>query len=150
MNTGSQFMRFGIVGVLNTAVQFLVFVLLFRVLHVPMILASGLGYIAGIVNSYLLNRTWTFKVRRRRETREFLRFVAVNILAMGVNLGTLKFLVATWAVVPEVAQILAIGASLVVNFAGNKWWTFRESPTPSQRYQADEPDPAVLDSINDR
>ncbi len=130
MKTGKQFIRFGIVGVLNTAVQFVVFSALFRLFSLPMLLASGIGYLAGIVNSYLLNRVWTFEVSNQRRTSEFMRFVAVNLVAMGVNLGVLKILVESRDLVPEVAQVLAIGSSLVVNFCGNKWWTFREPDGP--------------------
>ena len=59
---------------------------------------------------------------------------------MGVNVLTLKVLVAIVGILPEVAQVLAIGASLIVNFVGNKWWTFRDddqratsSPAPGTR-----------------
>lgn len=125
MKTGKQFVKFGLVGVLNTAVQFVVFYFLFRQFHMPMMVASGLGYVAGIVNSYLINRVWTFEVKEKKQAGEFMRFVAVNIVSMGVNLGALKLLVVYGGLLPELAQVLAIGASLVVNFIGNKWWTFR-------------------------
>lgn len=131
MSTSKQFLKFGLVGVLNTGVQFVVFIALFRWLQVPMLVASGLGYAAGIVNSYFINRVWTFQVKERRQAGEFLSFVAVNLVAMAANLGTLKLAVARGGMVPEVAQVVAIGASLVVNFAGNKWWTFRRKGGPA-------------------
>jgi putative flippase GtrA len=126
MKTGKQFVKFGIVGVVNTAVQFVVFYLLFRQLHLPMMVSSGLGYMAGVINSYLINRVWTFEVKEKKKAGEFMRFVAVNIVSMGVNLGALKLLVVYGGLLPELAQAFAIAASLVVNFAGNKWWTFRD------------------------
>jgi len=125
MKLGKQFIKFGLVGVLNTGVQFIVFVVLYRLFHVPMILASGLGYLAGIANSYLINRVWTFQVAEKKQMGEFLKFFAVNLVAMAVNLGTLKLLVSQFGMLEELAQIFAIGSSLVINFAGNKWWTFR-------------------------
>lgn len=125
MRIGSQFVKFGLVGVLNTAIQYAVFVGLFRFANVPMVLASGIGYVAGILNSYFLNRVWTFRVQRARTNAEFARFLLVNLLAMGVNLLTLKALVSWVGLVPELAQVGAIFSSLVVNFAGNKLWTFR-------------------------
>ncbi len=127
MKTGVQFIKFGIVGVLNTVVQFGVFFVLFRSLAFPMLVASGLGYIAGIVNSYFVNRVWTFEIEERKTTREFIRFALVSVIAMGMNLSALKILVAEFGLVPEIGQVLAIGFSMTINFAGNKWWTFRES-----------------------
>lgn len=126
MKLGRQFVKFGLVGVLNTIIHYLAFLLMYRLLNFPMLLASGLGYSAGIVNSYLINRVWTFEIKSNRRPREFLCFVTVNLVSMGVNLGTLKLLVDGDGMQPEFAQVLAIFSSLVVNFAGNKWWTFAQ------------------------
>jgi len=125
MKLGWQFTRFGLVGVLNTAIQYAVFAILFRLAGLPMLLSSALGYLAGLLNSYYVNRKWTFAMREGGNRVEFARFLVVNLLAMGMNLLALKVLVARFGMLPEAAQILAIGASLVVNFAGNRWWTFR-------------------------
>lgn len=125
MRLEAQFLRFCLIGGLNTAIQYVVFLLLFRLLGVPMVLSSAIGYVAGILNSYALNRRLTFQVRHRWSVGEFTRFVVINLVAMGANLGLLKLLVARFGMLPELAQIVAIGGSLVVNFAGNKWWTFR-------------------------
>lgn len=127
MRTGAQFLRFGLVGGLNTAIQYVVFVVLFRLAGTPMVAASAIGYMAGIVNSYFINRSWTFRMDRTRSTGEFVRFLIVNLLAMGMNLLTLKLLVSRAGLSPEVAQVCAIGSSLAVNFAGNKLWTFRRA-----------------------
>ncbi len=96
-----------------------------------MMLASGTGYLAGIVNSYFINRAWTFRMDRSRSAGEFARFVIVNVLAMGMNLLALKLLVSRSGMLPEAAQMCAIGASLLVNFAGNKLWTFRGPGGPA-------------------
>ena len=56
---------------------------------------------------------------------EFVKFCAVNIVSLGVNLLALQLLVSYAGIIPEIAQIIAIFCSLVVNFSGNKWWTFR-------------------------
>lgn len=132
MKTGTQFLRFGLVGGLNTAIQYGVFIVLFRLAGVPMVAASAVGYVAGIVNSYFINRSWTFKMAGGKSTGEFAKFLCVNLLAMGMNLLTLKLLVAQVGISPELAQVGAIGSSLVVNFAGNKLWTFRGPGVASQ------------------
>lgn len=119
----NQFVKFGLVGVVNTALHYVVFLLLFRAMGVPMLLASGLGYTVGLLNSYVMNRAWTFRVVGPRRTAEFVRFVVVNLVAMGANLVALHLLTVA-GLIPEVAQVLAIGGSLVVNFVGNRIWVF--------------------------
>ena len=122
MIASRQFLIFSLVGVLNTAVHFAVFLVLFRFFGVPMLLASAIGYASGVANSYFMNRRWTFRVAAPPSTVEFLRFALVNLISLAVNLAVLEFLVRVAAIIPEVAQVAAIAASLIVNFAGNKKW----------------------------
>jgi putative flippase GtrA len=56
----AQFIKFNIVGVLNTGVDFAVFTLLLGV-NVPYQAAQCVSYAAGTLNSFLLNKFWTFK-----------------------------------------------------------------------------------------
>ena len=122
MIASRQFLIFSLVGLLNTAVHFAVFLVLFRVFGVPMLLASAMGYASGVANSYFMNRRWTFRVAAPPSTVEFLRFALVNLVSLAVNLAVLEFLVRVATIIPEAAQVAAIAASLVVNFAGNKKW----------------------------
>lgn len=82
----AQFLRFGLVGLANTATTYLVIWLLHGPLGVPA--ASAIGYGAGVVQSFLLNRFWTFSTTRPqgdgRLGGEALRFVAVNLACGGL------------------------------------------------------------------
>ena len=81
-----QFLRFGVVGVVNTAVAYAVIWALSPALGVP--LASVAGYVVGMVQSFLLNRWWTFQATRPtgtgRWSGEAARFAIVNLLCGGV------------------------------------------------------------------
>lgn len=124
MNLARQLGTYSAIGMLNTGVHLAVFVLLFRVLGIQMLVASAIGYCAGVANSYFMNRRWTFRMRRAGNASEFAKFVMVNLSALLLNVVTLQFLAETIGLPAELAQIGAIAASLAVNFAGNKWWTF--------------------------
>src|SRR5271169_6471720 len=56
-----QFVKFGIVGVSNTLITFAVYTLLLKVFGVWYLGASAIGFLAGAVNGFLLNRRWTFR-----------------------------------------------------------------------------------------
>ncbi|MEN9932605.1 MAG: hypothetical protein RIS17_1178 [Pseudomonadota bacterium] len=77
----AQFLRFGVVGVANTALTTGLVWLLAP--HVGVTAASVLGYAAGVVQSFLVNRFWTFGATRTggagRWQGEALRFIAVNL-----------------------------------------------------------------------
>lgn len=119
-----QFIKFALVGILNSAIQYLLFLLLYSLFGIQYLSASIIGYIAGMTNSYILNRRWTFASRNQQLFPELGRFVVVNLISLGANLGLLFLLVSTGAMVPQWAQVLAIIGSTLVNFVLNKVWTF--------------------------
>ena len=119
----AQFLKFLFVGVLNTAVQFSAFLLLYGFGHMHYLLASGVGYGLGMLNSYLLNRHWTFG-SANVALPEILRFTVVNLIALALNLALMYCLVTNDWLQPRSAQLVAIGASIAVNFALNRAWTF--------------------------
>lgn len=120
----TQVLKFLAVGVLNTAIQYVLFIALYRVIGVNYLFASVIGYCAGMINSYLLNRNWTFASRNRRVLREAARFTVVNLAALCTNTALLYFFVTSLNFRPPIAQIWAIAGSLTINFLLNKFWTF--------------------------
>jgi putative flippase GtrA len=122
---GRQILIFGLVGVVNSLVHYLVFLLGYRVLGVPMLIASAVGYGCGVLNSYFMNRRWTFRVASKRTFSEFLCFAMVNLVALGINLVGLQVLTGQGHLAPEIAQIMAMALALLVNFGGNRLWTFK-------------------------
>jgi len=125
--TGFQFLKFSFVGVLNTAIQYAVFLVLLRVASVHYLAASLIGYICGLGNSYVLNRRWTFAAAGSSDVSELSRFVVVNAAALAVNAGVLYLLVSRAGVAAETGQVVAIAFSMCVNFFGNRFWTFGEA-----------------------
>lgn len=124
----SQFIKFSMVGVMNTAIHYGVFYILFSFAGVYHLLASGIGFCAAVTHSYLLNKFWTFKRRGSCVRAEFSKFFIVSLLSLGVNLAGMLIFVELLTVHPPVAQLVTIGITLLINFLGNKFWTFRIHP----------------------
>lgn len=110
---------------MNTVIHYCVFLFLYRLINVNYLIASVVGYSCGLLNSFILNKKWTFKTINARKDIELLKFIIVNVMALGLNIIGLKFFVEAIGIKPEISQIAAIGLSLVTNFVGNKYWTFR-------------------------
>lgn len=128
-----QFLRYNIVGILNTAVDYLVFTLLVKAFAVGYLVANPIAYGCGLVNSYVLNSRWTFKEQTRRGFRQAAAFFIVNLLAMGISTG-LMWLLQQEGLVQDalVRKLIAAPATLAVNFLGNKLLVFRQRKEPSQ------------------
>lgn len=122
-----RMIRFGIVGVLNTGIFFVFFFLFLNILSINYLVATTLSYFIAIVNSFILNRNWTF-ASRGKFRKKFVKFVIVNIVAIIVNSLMMFLLVDLGGIHPWVAQVMTICVTMCVNYAGNRFWTFRAQP----------------------
>ncbi|TJY39783.1 GtrA family protein [Cohnella pontilimi] len=117
--------KFALVGVLNTGVDFAVFMLLVYTFGVPSAGAQVASFSCGIANSYWWNRKWTFRAAGKVNGRELLRFVAVNGLSLACATAVLLGLQHGLGWSPAAAKAVSILASLAVNYAGSRFWVFR-------------------------
>jgi putative flippase GtrA len=123
-----QFIKFNFVGLLNTALDFAVFTLL-TWLGVYYILAQCFSYGVGMVNSYTLNKYWTFAQKGRLETKQAIRFIVLNLGSLLLSLGLLAIFRDQWMMKVLVAKLLTTVITTLVNYAGNKLWVFRVNET---------------------
>ena len=56
-----EFGKFIMVGVLNTVINYGVFILLFIAFNLIYFVAGAIGFLSGSVSGFFLNRLWTFK-----------------------------------------------------------------------------------------
>lgn len=120
----AQFLKFGLVGVSNTLLTFVVFTILVKALGVWYVAASAIGFVVGACNGFLLNRTWTFKGHSGGSSAA-LRWAVVQGCGLAADLG-LIYLFVTGAGMPKLlGQALAIALVVGATFFVNRTWTFR-------------------------
>jgi putative flippase GtrA len=125
-----QFVKFGIVGISNTLLTFIVYTLLLKVFGVWYIAASAIGFVVGAINGFLLNRRWTF-AGHVGDAFTPVRWAVVQTGGLALNLGLLYVLVNDAGVDKLIAQALATVAVTVSTFIVNRAWTFRHAPLAS-------------------
>ncbi|HPZ39269.1 MAG TPA: GtrA family protein [Candidatus Atribacteria bacterium] len=119
-----QFIKFNVVGIMNTAVDFGVFMILNRYLGLIYAVSQVISYSCGMVNSYFLNKFWTFQKREGFTAIEVTKFILVNLCSLGISLLVLYILQSKWSWEVLPSKVLATGFSVGVNFLGNKFWVF--------------------------
>lgn len=118
----TEFMKFCLVGAVNTGVDFTVFAVLSN-LGVLLLVAQCVSYSCGVLNSFLLNRTWTFK-RHGQSHGQLIRFVALNLGTLTITYGLLVYFHNSLAWPLLVCKLLATAASLGTNYVGSRLWIF--------------------------
>jgi putative flippase GtrA len=130
-----QFVKFGIVGVSNTLLTFAVYTLLLKVFGVWYLAASAIGFVVGTINSFLLNRRWTFR-GHVGDALTPVRWGVVQCAGLGINEGLLYVFVHQAQVDKLLAQAFATAVVTVSTFFANREWTFRTRP-PAVALEAD-------------
>jgi putative flippase GtrA len=119
-----QLLKFGIVGISNTLLTAATIWLLLRVFHSSNYLANIVGYVVGLVNSFIWNRRWTFENHAQVGATIF-KFIVTFAVSYLLQLGFLSFLLHQTNIDDYVCQLLSIVIYTVVNFFMNKYYTFK-------------------------
>lgn len=120
----AQFVKFGIVGVSNTLLTFVVYTLLLKVFGVWYLAASALGFAAGATNGFLWNRRWTFR-EHVGDALTPVRWFVVQGCGLLLNLGLVYLFVEQVALDKLLGQACATAIVTVLTFVANRSWTFR-------------------------
>jgi putative flippase GtrA len=127
----AQFVKFGIVGISNTLLTFAVYTLLLKGFGVWYVAASGVGFIVGAVNGFLLNRRWTFR-EHVGDALTPVRWGVVQGCGLLANLGLVYTFVSGAGADELVGQAFATVIVTVATFFVNRAWTFRARPASAQ------------------
>ncbi|KWU60197.1 MULTISPECIES: GtrA family protein [Priestia] len=122
-NKWISFIKFALVGVVNTLIDFVVYALL-TTIGVNYILAQWISYSAGILNSYVMNRKWTFERKEKSSKREVISFVIVNLITLSLTSFLLTVLYNKWGISLLISKLLITIASVGINFIGTKLFVF--------------------------
>ncbi|HET9920842.1 MAG TPA: glycosyltransferase [Ktedonobacteraceae bacterium] len=130
-----QVLRFALVGGLNTIVDLLILnglLLLFPTTSTFKLLAyNSLAYSLGAINSFLLNKYWTFGQRQPTTGKEVQRFVLTTLAAIGwssiilwLASSVLHPLVVNPTVWANASKVFAIAGTALISYLGMRLWVF--------------------------
>ncbi|MBI5870540.1 MAG: GtrA family protein [Actinobacteria bacterium] len=121
-----QFWKYCLVGASGFIVNFLVFSILVSRFEVHYLLAGTVSFAVAVTNNFLLNRYWTFGSSERDIRSQATRFLIISATSLALNMMLLRLFVEDGNLDQYVAQAIAIGMVTVLNFTGNKLWSFRQ------------------------
>ena len=116
-----QFARFLVVGGIAFAIDYGVFLLLHTLAGAPYVLASAVSLTLSLVVSYVLSVRFVFEPRPGRSVAvELAVYLAISLVAIGLNQLVLLASVELLRLAPEVGKLVATGVVLVFNFVARK------------------------------
>ncbi len=149
-----QFIKFGMVGVVNTVVSYVTYSICYYVFHTNAHVANIVGFIISVLNAYILQSRFVFKESEEGEHRVWWKvliktyvsysftglFLAEVLLILWLNILRIdRFLgpAAEWMVsmgvsmtakdlAVSLAPFLNMAITIPINFCINKFWAYRQ------------------------
>lgn len=151
LSTGPQFLRYALCGGLAAGTDLLVFfALAWRVFPAllatdPLVRLFGLdvtgvsealrvrhyvvcraaAFLLANLVAYVTNARWVFQTGRHGRRKEIALFYGVSLVSLGLGAGLGAGLIRFWGASTTLAYTASLAASILVNFAGRKFWVFR-------------------------
>ena len=125
-NSIIQLVKYNIVGVLNTAVDFVVYQII-TYFGLNYAVAQCISYSCGILNSYFFNSRWTFNSKDNKDKQEFVKFVAVNLISLGISVLLLKVCYNVFDIQSNFwSKAIVTPIVMIINFLGSKLFVFKK------------------------
>lgn len=137
------FLRFIIVGVINTVFGTAIMFVFYNVLHLSYWLSSASNYFFGSILSYFLNKYFTFGYKKR-DWKVVARFVAnisvCYLVAYGVAKPLVKAILSgvSVSVQENVAMLAGMCLFVVLNYLGQRFFAFKKDDESDDQDKAEE------------
>lgn len=112
-----QIITFAVVGVVNTATYYGLYLLLLR--YLPYLAAHVVAFVLSMVGSFFLNAKFTYRIRPT--WRKFLLFPLTNATNFVITTVGVYVIVDVLHVGSEFAPLMASAAAIPVTFVVSRW-----------------------------
>ena len=119
-----KFLKFCVVGVSGTAIDFGLTWLCKEIFKIPKFLANAIGFVVAATNNYILNRIWTWGSTSDQVGVEYVKFFTESLIGLGLNTLILYIFNEKIKLNFYVSKIIATGVVMLWNFFANNFFTF--------------------------
>ncbi len=119
-----QLIKFCVVGGSGVFVDFSVTYLCKEWLRMNKYVANSLGFLCAATTNYALNRVWTFQNNDPDIAGQYLRFLGIALIGLGINTLTIWLLHRLLRMNFYAAKLIATGVVTFWNFFMNYFFNF--------------------------
>ena len=119
-----RFLTYAFMGGINTAVDYIVFYLLYKLFHVPIELSQAIGYLSSSAHGYMLNSNLTFLEGKGRTRGQFFQYVGLDVLLLVLSSLFMGWMERIGAPVYLMKLVVAVTVG-VIHYTVYKLFVFR-------------------------
>ncbi len=121
----SSFIKYAMVGVVGLVVDMGLFYVFHETLHINYILSNIMSSSLAVVNNFILNSIFTFKVKDKLLYR-FISFFSIALAGMAVSSGMLAVMIDGLQMNSMLSKAIAVFFVAMIQYYVNKKLTFSE------------------------
>jgi putative flippase GtrA len=139
-----RFIRFAVVGISGTIIDFSIFNFLSIIVGLPVILSSVVSFLVAVINNFIWNRNWTYpESKEKRLSEQLTKFSIVSVLGLLIrtplfalienpliisasSIISPQFIIKPEVIGHNVALALVIVVVLFWNYFINRLWTYKD------------------------
>ena len=119
-------LKFCVTGGLNTIIDFAVTTILNSILHLNINISKSIGYLCGMINSFVMNKKWTFKTGNKETKKELAKFILVNACMLGLSLLLINGFKTYLSLGDTISNLLSTAIVMAINFLISNFWVFKK------------------------
>ena len=124
-----QFVKFGIVGVMNTAITLAIYYIFIWFNEDLYQIGNAVGWMVSVLNAFYFGNRVVFK-QKNNSRKDLLRRLLKSYITYGstflLTVILLKLEVQVYGISEYIAPIINLLITIPLNFLINKYWTFKE------------------------
>ncbi|MGO2695954.1 MAG: GtrA family protein [Bavariicoccus seileri] len=115
-----QLMKFGVVGVIASLIDFGVLYVLTEYLGINYLVSSTISFLASVIFNYILSVKWVFVTAKTNKTKELLLFTVLSAVGLVINNLLMWVFVEKAGVYYMLAKVIATVVVMLYNFISRK------------------------------
>ena len=123
-----QIIKFGIVGVIATVIDFGVLLFSKEILHLDVLVASAAAFCVSVIANYILSMLFVFKGSENGKLKEFAVFIALSIGGLLINQFIMWLGTEVLTIYYVVVKVFACVFVPVYNFITRKIFLEKKAP----------------------
>ena len=132
--TDKTFMKFVMVGVINTIVGSTIMFVFYNLFHLSYWISSASNYFFGSICSYILNKHFTFQYHERGWASLFrftINIFVCYLLAYGIAKPLMQWILSDFSksIQENVSMLLGMCLFVVFNYLGQRFFAFKNKKT---------------------
>lgn len=125
-----QFIKFGIVGAINTILSYLITNLCYYVIHLHAQISNIIAFIITVFISFILNGKFVFNnnIKQRNFTKSLLKvYASYSITGLFLNAMLLYIEEQILGIPHYIATLMNLIVTIPINFLLNKFWAYKDT-----------------------